>query len=328
MNEKVGKRQATNHFASTGIVHVLVILSLCAFIFCGMDSVEKIPNGGEAKSVKEIIMAKEKDAMERWRNGDPWGWAEISAPEVTYIDPDLTKHIEGLEEYKKLLKQVEGMVEYQGSDFINPRFVIHDNMAVLTYNYKSTQTRADGSVIDQTLWNTTEVYCLLDNNWKIIHTHWSYVKQKLPQRTEVPIHVELSRKTWEGVAGELMAMESAAMERYRKGDPGGFTEISAPEVTYFDTGTPGRLDGLDALRTEYAKREGKIRYDVMEFIDPKVQVHGDAAVLSYRFFSTKLNSDGSIASRTPWNCTEVFFKIDGKWKIIHTHWSFINGRKE
>ena len=328
MNEKVGKRQSANHFASKGIVCVLIILSFCAIIFCGMDSTEKFPSGKEAKSVKEIIMAKEKGAMERWRTRDPWGWAEISAPEVTYIDPDLTKHIEGIEEYKKLLKQVEGMVEYQGSEFINPEIAMHDNMAVLTYNYKSTQTRTDGSVIAQTLWNTTEVYCLLDNNWKIIHTHWSYVKQKLPQQTEVPIQVELSRQTWEGTAGELMALESAAMERYRKGDPWGFTEISAPEVTYFDTGTPGRLDGLDALRTEYAKREGRIRYDVMEFIDPKVQVHGDAAVLSYRFFSTKLNSDGSIASRTPWNCTEVFFKIDGKWKIIHTHWSFINGEKK
>jgi len=72
-------------------------------------------------------------------------------------------------------------------------------------------------------------------------------------------------------------------------------------------------------------RVGKIHYDVMEFIDPKVQVYGDAAILIYRFFSTHLNSDGSIARRIPWNCTEVFSKIDGKWRIVHTHWSYING---
>lgn len=124
----------------------------------------------------------------------------------------------------------------------------------------------------------------------------------------------------------ILSLENGAMERWRKGDPWGFTDISAPEVTYFDTGTPKRLDGLEALKAEYAKREGKIHYDVMEFIDPKVQVHGDAAVLFYRFFSTHLNPDGSIASRTPWNCTEVFFKIKGKWKIVHTHWSYINGQ--
>jgi hypothetical protein len=56
-------------------------------------------------------------------------------------------------------------------------------------------------------------------------------------------------------------------------------------------------------------------------------VHEDAAVLSYRFFDTQVNPDGTIASRTPWNCTEVYFKIEGKWRIVHTHWSYIKGKK-
>ncbi len=28
--------------------------------------------------MEEIIMAMEHSAMERWRNGDPWRWSEIS----------------------------------------------------------------------------------------------------------------------------------------------------------------------------------------------------------------------------------------------------------
>lgn len=73
----------------------------------------------------------------------------------------------------------------------------------------------------------------------------------------------MSRREYEGVLGEVMALESAAMERRRKGDPWGFLEISAPEVTYFDTGTPQRLNGREALRAEYAQREGKIFYLVV-----------------------------------------------------------------
>lgn len=276
--------------------------------------------------MEEIILSLENGAMERWRQGDPWGWTEISAEEITYIDPGLTKPIEGLEAYKEYLKQFEGQINFQISEFIDPKIKRCGDLAVLTYNYRDAKTEADGSVIEQSLWNTTEVYCLLEGEWKIIHTHWSYINQKLPDSTEVPVLVEMSKKGYEGVLGELMALESAAMERWRKGDPWGFTDISAPDVTYFDTGTPKRLDGLEALKAEYAKRLGKIHYDVMEFIDPKVQVHGDAAVLFYRFFSTHLNPDGSISSRTPWNCTEVFFKVEGKWKIVHTHWSYINGQ--
>jgi uncharacterized protein (TIGR02246 family) len=278
-------------------------------------------------SVQEIILSLEKSAMERWRNGDPWGWAELSAEQVTYVDPGLTKPVVGLEAYKTYLKQFEGNVRYQGSEFIDPRVVVVGDAAVLTYNYRSTTTSPQATGTSETLWNATEVYFRLDGTWRIVHTHWSYVRHKLPASVEVPVPVQFTHKDYEGVLGEVMALESAAMARWDKGDPWGFIEISAPDVTYFDTGTPQRLNGLDVLRAEYAKREGKIHYEVMDFIDPTVQVHGDVAVLLYRFFSTHLNPDGSVSSRTPWNCSEVFARIDGQWRIIHTHWSFIRGER-
>ena len=310
-----------------GVTFFCVMLSAWVCGYFVSDSSGETNAGKEVESVEEIIMSLERGAMERWRNRDPWGWAEISAEEIIYIDPGLTKPIEGLEEYKKYLKQFEGKIHYQISEFIDPKIVTCGNCVVLTYNYRSAETNSDDSIISQTLWNSTEVYCLLEGEWQIIHTHWSYIEQKPPERTEVPVSVDLKKMEYEGVLGEVMALESAAMERWRRGDPGGFTDISAPGVTYFDTGTPKRLDGLDALKAEYETRVGKIHYDVMEFIDPSVQVHGDAAVLTYRFFSTRIHANGSIASRTPWNCTEVFSKVDGEWRIIHTHWSFINGKR-
>jgi ketosteroid isomerase-like protein len=279
------------------------------------------------KQVKEIILSLEKGAMERWRHGDPWGWAEISAKEVIYVDPGLTRPIVGLEEYKAYLKQFEGKIHYQGSEFIDPRAMIVGNVVVLTYNYRSTVTTPEMTGSNQILWNTTEVYFRLAGQWKIVHTHWSYVKHKLPKTVEVPLPVELSHQRYEGVLGEIMVLESTAMERWRKGDPWGFIEIYAPEITYFDTGTPQRLNGLDTMRAEMAQREGKIHYDVMEFIAPRIQVQENVAVLTYRFFSTQLNPDGSISSRTPWNCSEVYVRMDGKWRIIHNHWSFIKGEK-
>ncbi|UCH10183.1 MAG: nuclear transport factor 2 family protein [Fidelibacterota bacterium] len=297
---------------------LLIVCSLCVGV-----------NNGEPVSTEEgtmeMILSLEKGAMERWRTGDPWGWTEISAQEVTYIDPGLTKPIVGLEEYKAYLKQLEGKIAYEGSEFIDPKVVQAGDAAVLTYNYRSSAATTEEP--KETLWNTTEVYFRLEGKWKIVHTHWSYVKQKLPASLEVSIPVQLSSKQYEGVLGEVMALECVAMERWRKGDPWGFTDISAPDATYFDSGTPQRLDGLEALKAEYAPREGKIHYDVMEFIDPRIHVQGAMAVLTYRFFSTQLNPDGSIAKRTPWNCTEVYVRNEGYWEIIHTHWSFILGER-
>jgi ketosteroid isomerase-like protein len=307
----------------------LIIILMLFFLFFMVELVyssRKTSGYEEGESMLDVIMSLEEGAMKRWQTGDPWGWSDISAPEVTYIDPGLVKPVVGLEDYKKYLKQFEGKINYQGSEFINPKVVAHDNLAVLTYNYKGITQAKDGSIIRQSHWNTTEVYCLDHDEWKIIHTHWSFVGQKRPDKTEIPLSVTLEPKKPEGTAGEILALEMGAMDRWRNGDPWGFTDVCASEVTYFDTGTPARLDGLEALKSEYSNRVGKIRYQVMEFIEPKVQLHGNAAVLSYRFFSTHLNPDGSVASRTPWNCTEVYFKIDGQWKIIHTHWSYINGQ--
>lgn len=277
--------------------------------------------------MKEAILSLEKGAMERWRDGDPGGFVEISAEDITYVDPGRTSPIVGLEEFKEYMEQLEGKIHYQRSEFIDPRVVAVGDAAVLSYNYRSSVLTPEGSIASQTPWNATEVYFRRDDQWKIVHTHWSFILHRPPASVQVPIAVQSSPAKFEGVLGEVMALESAAMERWRKGDPWGFIEISAPEVTYFDTGTPQRLNGRETLEAEYAQREGKIFYDVMDFVDPRVQVCGDMAVLSYRFLSTRLNPDGSVANRTPWNCTEVLVRTSGQWQIIHTHWSFIGGER-
>lgn len=274
--------------------------------------------------MKDTIFSLEQAAMERWRKGDPMGWADLSADDILYIDPGLTTPILGIEENKAFLKRLEGQIHYEVSEFIDPRIEIVGDAAVLSYNYRS---KPDAASPNELLWNTTEVYFRREGQWRIVHSHWSYVRHRHPAQLTVPIPVPGSETAYEGVLAEVMALEAGAMERWRKGDPWGFIEISAPHITYFDTGTPQRINSRDELSAEYARREGKIFYDVQDFIDPRIQVQGDLAVLFYRFFSTWLKPDGSILRRTPWNCTEVFARNDGQWVIIHTHWSFIKGER-
>jgi ketosteroid isomerase-like protein len=273
------------------------------------------------------ILILEKAAMERWRNGDPMGFVEMSADDISYIDPGQTKPILGLDVYTEYMKQLKGKIYYDRSEFIDPKIVEVGDAAVLTYNYRSSVLGTDGAVTSQTPWNCTEVYFKRNGLWQIVHNHWSFVKHRLGQDIEIPLPVNTSAVTYEGVLGEVMALESAAMERWRKGDPFGFIELYVPDVTYFDTDTTQRINGFEAMRDELKSREGKIYYDVMDFIDPRVHVCGDVAVLVYRFLSTMLNADGSVASRTPWNCTEIYQRMQDSWKIIHNHWSFIHGER-
>ena len=116
---------------------------------------------------------------------------------------------------------------------------------------------------------------------------------------------------------EVTRLERAALERWCRGDPSGFLEISAPDVTYFDPFLERRIDGLPALTDYYEALRGKISADRFELIDPSVLEFGAAAVLTFNFASWG-GSDGE----SRWNCTEVYRRDPSGWHIVQTHWSF------
>ena len=118
------------------------------------------------------------------------------------------------------------------------------------------------------------------------------------------------------VSLQIINMERAALDRWGRGNPDGFLEISAPEVVYFDPFLPQRIDGLSTLRKYYAELRGKIHIDSYDIVDPVVQVHGDVAILTFGFVSR----GGGDEMR--WNTTEVYRRGEDGWRIIHTHWSF------
>jgi hypothetical protein len=112
----------------------------------------------------------------------------------------------------------------------------------------------------------------------------------------------------------ILAMERAALARWGKGDPSGFLEISDPEVVYFDPFQPRRLNGLEELARLYESLRGQVKIDAWELIDPRVQVAGETAVLTFNF-----------AGDDKWNCTEVYRRRGDAWRIIQTHWSKTGG---
>jgi ketosteroid isomerase-like protein len=120
----------------------------------------------------------------------------------------------------------------------------------------------------------------------------------------------------EDIAATVVGMEEAALERWGRGDPDGFLEISAEDVVYFDPYVERRIDGLEALTRYYDGIRGQVKFDRFELINPKVQAFAEAAVLTFNYASY----GGDEVSR--WNCTEVYAHRSGGWRIIQTHWSY------
>lgn len=127
----------------------------------------------------------------------------------------------------------------------------------------------------------------------------------------------------EDVGAQIIALERGALDRWGKGDPGGYLEIYDPDVTYFDPVQEKRVDGLGAVRTMLAPFTGKIRVSRYDMLDPKVQRYGDVAVLSFNLLSYQKQPDGNEPVVARWNSTAVYRRAGDTWKSVHVHWSYL-----
>ena len=120
---------------------------------------------------------------------------------------------------------------------------------------------------------------------------------------------------------EIVALERGAMDRWGKGDPGGYLDLYARDATYFDPSQARRVDGLAALTKAFEPIRGKVKIDRYEMIAPKVQRGGAMALLTYNLVTNGRGPDGKQVTNR-WNVTAVYAQVDGRWKLAHSHFSF------
>ena len=122
---------------------------------------------------------------------------------------------------------------------------------------------------------------------------------------------------------QIVVLERAALHRWGAGDPQGYLEIMAADVTYFDPSQERRVDGLRAMTDLLVPLIGKIKVDRYDMVSPVVQRHGDAAILTFNLVSYRRRADGTEHAVACWNSTEAYARDDGRWQIVHSHWSFV-----
>ena len=79
-----------------------------------------------------------------------------------------------------------------------------------------------------------------------------------------------------------------------------------------------RQDGLDfhffMIDHSWAGKNLDFRYDLLE---PRLQLYGDTAIVSYTFMLSVAGADG-IGHRTH-NESRVLVRRDGQWQVVHVH---------
>lgn len=116
---------------------------------------------------------------------------------------------------------------------------------------------------------------------------------------------------------EILQLERTALDRWGNGDPEGFLALNTSDVTYFDPYLPRRINGNDEMAAHLRPLTGKIAVTRYEIVDPQVRESGDLVLLTYNLINYR---DGAELNR--WNCTEVYARLEGAWRIAHSHWSY------
>lgn len=126
----------------------------------------------EEKGIAEILVQKEKAALDKWFGGDVSGYAELwSKRSFSYFDAVVKKRVDSHAEIEKFLQTIEGKLFADKYDFREPRVQISLEMAVLTY-----QLFAKSTLMDMA-YNCIEVFQREeDGEWRVLHSTWSCIR--------------------------------------------------------------------------------------------------------------------------------------------------------
>jgi ketosteroid isomerase-like protein len=117
----------------------------------------------------------------------------------------------------------------------------------------------------------------------------------------------LARAQWAGeIAGQSAAEQMAT---------------AADDYSEFNADYPARIDGKAlAVKLSEATMSDGSKSLAADMVNPRVQVYGDTAVLSYNFVGVVRDKDGKVTPSAA-KSTRVYSKVGGKWMLVHANFA-------
>jgi hypothetical protein len=138
---------------------------------CPKNEEVTLPTREEAiASIKEKI----ETAAEKWASGNPTGYADYAANDITWVD-DLGAMfpISGKDSLKAYLESFTGQIPAHKHELSDMVFQFYEDMVIITYRYTGTFEGVPGDP-----WKVSSVFKYIENDWFSVHENWSEVKKK------------------------------------------------------------------------------------------------------------------------------------------------------
>jgi uncharacterized protein (TIGR02246 family) len=120
------------------------------------------------------------------------------------------------------------------------------------------------------------------------------------------------------IANQIIAREKASVEAWQRKDKAFFADFMAEDATYFGPNSPYlETEPKTNFLPKFEQYADMIKYTDFQMYNPRVQVYGDTAVLTYNS-NVMANFAGQPVNYTG-KMTSVYVKQGNTWRVVHGH---------
>lgn len=130
----------------------------------------------------------------------------------------------------------------------------------------------------------------------------------------------------QSISDQIIAREKASVEAWQKKDKAFWADFLADDATFFDAMSPYlETDPKVNFLPKFDQYADVLKISDFQMHNPRVQVYGDAAVLTYNS-SVFVTMGGQPINYTA-KVTSVYVKQGSTWRVVHTHETMNPGQK-
>lgn len=147
---------------------IAFIVGFFILLSCSNNNKTSLKTDISEDSIKSLILAKEDATLKRWYNGDPLGFIDNSWEDVSYFDASLKNIADSINAFRNVLTPIIGQIHVPAHKFDKPLVRVIGDIAILTFT--------DLIIFDDKIvgrWHATEIYQHKEDDWKLIHSHWT-----------------------------------------------------------------------------------------------------------------------------------------------------------
>jgi ketosteroid isomerase-like protein len=133
-----------------------------------------------------------------------------------------------------------------------------------------------------------------------------------------------SQRSNEDITRAVIAREKSSFDAWQRKDKAFFADFMAEDSTYFGAMNPYlETDPKENFLPKFDKIVEMYKIEDFSMYNPRVQVYGDTAILTYNS-SSVINFGGRVINTTS-KVTSVYVKQGATWRVVHAHESMNAG---